>query len=120
MLRLGVTGMIQAIKACTAGAVLIAGIVAAPAIADSGRNFTIYNGNADVSVQRVWTAHAGESKDPWHEVDMKYAIKPKSSSNFTLGTGDVCLYDIKIQFSDEVTQQFDNVNVCKGETVNAT
>jgi hypothetical protein len=51
---------------------------------------------------------------------MKYAIKPKSSSNFTLGTGDVCLYDIKIQFSDEVTQQFDNINVCKGQSVNAT
>jgi hypothetical protein len=112
--------MIQAIKAGTAIAVLIAGIVAAPAIADTGRNFTVYNGNADVSVQRVWTARSGESKDPWHEVDMKYAIKPKSSSNFTLGTGDVCLYDIKIQFSDEVTQQFDNINVCKGQTVNAT
>ena len=62
--------MIQAIKAGTAVVVLIAGIVAAPAIADTGRNFTVYNGNADVSVQRVWTARAGESKDPWHEVDM--------------------------------------------------
>ncbi len=89
-------------------------------MADSGRNFTINNTNADVSVQRVWTARAGESKDPWHEVDMKYAIKPKTTSNFTMGDGDVCLYDIKIQFSDEVTQQFDNVNVCKGETVTAT
>jgi hypothetical protein len=112
--------MIQAIKAGTAVAVLIAGIVAAPAIADSGRNFTVFNGNTDVSVQRVWTARSGESKDPWHEVDMKYAIKPKSSSNFTLGTGDVCLYDIKVQFSDEVIQQYDNINVCKGQTVNAT
>jgi hypothetical protein len=112
--------MIQAIKAGTVAAVLLFGAMAMPAVADSGRNFTVYNGNSDVSVQRVWTARAGESKDPWHEVDMKYAIKPKTSSNFTMGTGNVCLYDIKIQFSDEVVQQFDNVNVCKGQTVNAT
>ena len=112
--------MIQAIKIGAAVAVLIASAVTVPAVADAGRNFTVYNGNSSVSVQRVWTARAGESKDPWHEVDMKYAIKPKSSSNFTLGTGDVCLYDIKIQFSDEVKQQFDNVNVCRGQTINAT
>jgi len=112
--------MIKAIKAGTAAAVLIAGMTAVPAVADSGRNFTIWNGNGTYSIQRVWTARAGESADPWHEVTMKYAIKPKTSSNFTMGTGNVCLYDIKIQFSDEVTQQFDNVNVCRGQTVNAT
>lgn len=112
--------MIKAIKAGTAAAVLITGMTAMPAIADSGRNFTIWNGNATYSVQRVWTARAGESNDPWHEVTMKYAIKPKTSSNFTMGTGNVCLYDIKIQFSDEVVQQFDNVNVCRGQTINAT
>lgn len=112
--------MIKAIKAGTAAAVLIAGMVGVPAVAESGRNFTIYNSNADVSVQRVWTARAGESKDPWHEVEMKYAVKPKSSSNFTMGTGDVCLYDIKVQFSDEVVQQVDNVNVCRGQTITVT
>ena len=112
--------MIKAIKASAAATALIAGILAAPAVADSGRNFTIYNGNATYSVQRVWFARAGESSDPWTEVSLKYAIKPRTNSNFTMGTGNVCLYDIKIQFSDEVVQQFDNVNVCRGQTINAT
>ncbi len=112
--------MIKTIKAGAAAAVLFAGMVAVPAVADAGRNFTIYNGNGTYSIQRVWTARAGESSDPWHEVTMKYAIKPRTTSNFTMGDGNVCLYDIKVQFSDEVTQQFDNVNVCRGQRVNAT
>ena len=95
-------------------------VVPGAVLADSGRNFTIINNNSSVSVQRVWTARAGESGDPWHEVAMKYAIKPNTNSNFTMGDGDVCLYDIKIQFSDEVVQQFDNINVCRGDSINAT
>ncbi len=113
--------MMQSIKTIGVLAAAVAAvIVPGSAMADSGRNFTISNGNGSVSIQRVWTARAGESGDPWHEVSMKYAIKPKTTSNFTMGDGDVCLYDIKIQFSDEYTQQFDNVNVCRGDTVNAT
>ena len=112
--------MVRLINAGVAAAVLVGGMFVAPAVADTGRNFTIMNSNGDVSIQRVWTARAGESKDPWHEVTMKYAIKPKTSSNFTLPDGDVCLYDIKVQFSDEVTQQFDNINVCRGQTATAT
>ena len=71
-------------------------------------------------MQRVWYARAGESGDPWHEVMLDYAIKPGSSSPFTMPDGDVCLYDVKIQFSDEYIQQHDNVNVCRGDTVTAT
>ena len=113
--------MFNAIKGIGLAAAALATVAIPGAVlADSGRNFTIMNSNSSVSVQRVWTARAGESKDPWHEVEMKYAVKPNTSSNFTMGTGDVCLYDIKIQFSDEVVQQFDNVNVCKGQTVTAT
>lgn len=113
--------MMQSIKILgVVAAALATAVVPGAALADSGRNFTINNTNDTVSVQRVWTARAGESNDPWKEVSMKYAIKPNTDSNFTMGDGNVCLYDIKIQFSDEVVQQFDNVNVCRGQTVNAT
>jgi len=113
--------MMQSIKIMGVLAAAVAtAVVPGAALADSGRNFTISNGNDTVSIQRVWTARAGESSDPWHEVTMKYAIKPGTTSNFTMGDGNVCLYDIKVQFSDEVIQQFDNVNVCRGDTVNAT
>ena len=112
--------MVHGIKAGLRAALILAGLASAPVLADTGRNFTIYNSNANVSIQRVWTARAGESRDPWHEVTLQYAIKPNMSSNFTMGDGDVCLYDIKVQFSDEVIQQFANVNVGHGQRVNAT
>ena len=113
--------MMQSIKSMGLfAAALATAVVPGAALADSGRNFTVSNGNATYSIQRVWFARAGESSDPWTEVSLKYAIKPGTNSNFTMGDGNVCLYDIKIQFSDEVVQQFDNVNVCRGQTLNAT
>lgn len=99
---------------------LLAAVVPGAGLADSGRNFTVTNTNAKVSIQRVWTARDGEAGDPWHEVTLSYPIKPNTTSNFTMGDGDVCLYDIKVQFSDNVVQQFANVNVCRGQTVTAT
>ena len=106
--------MFKLIKAGVAASLLVAGM--ATAGMPSGRNFTIKNTNDSVSVQRVWTARAGESGDPWHEVMLDYAIKPGSTSNFTMGTGDICLYDVKVQFSDAVVQTRANINVCRGDT----
>lgn len=111
--------MLKALRAGLATTVLLAAMIPGPAAAVT-RSFTIYNGNSKVSIQRVWYARAGEEGDPWHEVMLDYAIKPGASSPFTLGDGDVCIYDIKYQFSDSYVQQKDNVNVCRGDTVQAT
>ncbi len=51
---------------------------------------------------------------------LDYAIKPGSTSNFTMGEGDICIYDVKVQFSDAVVQQRDNINVCRGDTAVVT
>ncbi|WP_299427357.1 hypothetical protein [Sphingomonas bacterium] len=110
--------MFKLIKVGVAASLLVAGM--ATAGMPSGRNFTIKNTNASVSVQRVWYARAGEEGDPWHEVMLDYAVKPGRTSNFTMGAGDVCLYDIKVQFSDSVIQQRDNINVCRGDTAVVT
>jgi hypothetical protein len=111
--------MLKAIKAVVAVSVLLGAMVPGPAAAVT-RKFSIYNSNGKVSVQRVWYARAGESGDPWHEVMLDYAVKPGASSPFTMADGDVCLYDVKVQFSDEYVQQHDNVNVCRGDTVTVT
>ena len=110
--------MFKLIRFGVAASMLVAGV--ATAAMPSGRNFTIKNTNAKVSVQRVWYARAGEEGDPWHEIMLDYAIKPGTTSNFTMGEGDVCLYDVKVQFSDQYVQQRDNINVCRGDTAVVT
>jgi len=110
----GGTTMLKLIKVGVAASLLVAGM--ATAGMPSGRNFTVKNTNSKVSIQRVWYARAGEEGDPWHEVMLDYAVKPGTTSNFTMGTGDICLYDIKVQFSDAYVQQRDNINVCRGDT----
>ena len=106
--------MFKLIKVGVAASLLVAGM--ATAGMPSGRNFTVKNTNAKVSIQRVWYARAGEEGDPWHEVMLDYAVKPGTTSNFTMGSGDICLYDVKVQFSDAYVQQKDNINVCRGDT----
>lgn len=95
-------------------------LLALPAAAmAAGRSFYVNNTNAKVSVQRVWYAQAGTNEN-WEEVFLDYPIKPNNKSSFTMGSGDVCLYDIKLKFSDGYEQTFENVNVCRGDGVHAT
>lgn len=102
-----------------AATILLAAMIPGPAAAAS-RKFSIYNGSDTAAVQRIWYARSGEAGDPWKEVLLDYAIKPGGTSPFTMADGDICLYDIKVQFSDEYVQQHDNVNVCRGDTVTVT
>jgi hypothetical protein len=111
--------MLKAIKAATAAAVLLGAMIPGPAAAAT-RKFSIHNTNGKVAVQRVWYARAGESGDPWHEVVLDYAVKPGTTSPFTMADGDACLYVVKVQFSDQYFQQHENVNVCRGDTVTVT
>jgi hypothetical protein len=110
--------MIKLIKVGVAASLLVAGMASAGM--PSGRNFTVKNTNAKVSIQRVWYARAGEDGDPWHEVMLDYAVRPNATSNFTMGQGDICLYDIKVQFSDAYEQTRANINVCRGDTATFT
>ena len=104
----------------TLAAVSAVAMLALPtaAMAD-GRSFYVNNTNGSVSVQRVWYAQAGTNQT-WQEVYLDYPIKPNTKSSFTMGNGDVCIYDIKIKFSDGYEQEFENVNVCRGDGVKAT
>ena len=89
-----------------------------PAFA-ADRSFYVDNINGSASVQRVWYAAAGTTEG-WQEVFLNYPIKPKTKSNFTMGDGDTCLYDIKIKFSDGYEETYSNVNMCRGDGVSAT
>jgi hypothetical protein len=102
----------------SAMAAVVAVSIASPAMA-AERSFYVNNTNDSVSVQRVWYAQAGTNQ-VWQEVYLDYPIKPNTKSSFTMGNGDVCLYDVKIKFSDGVEQSFENVNVCRGDGVRAT
>ncbi|WP_375397637.1 hypothetical protein [uncultured Sphingomonas sp.] len=110
--------MFKTIKAGLAAVILMAATMPGAALA-SGRGFVVVNQNGKVSVQRVWYAAAG-TKQPWKEVFLDYPIKPKTSSNFTMPEGSICLYDVKIQFSDTYTQSFANINVCRFDKAMAT
>ncbi|HEX4694101.1 hypothetical protein [Sphingomonas sp.] len=101
-----------------AAAALTAVAIASPALA-AGRGFYVNNTNSSVSVQRVWYAAAGTTQT-WEEIYLDYPVKPNTKSNFTMGDGDTCLYDIKLKFSDGYEQTFANVNVCRGDGVHAT
>ena len=99
-----------------AGMILIA--VAAPSLADSSHRFTVKNSNASLSITRIW--YVPSSDGPWRELDKPTEIKPKTSSTIAVSSQDLCIFDVKVQFSDGVSQVFENVNACKGDTVVAT
>lgn len=84
-----------------------------------GRKFSVVNLNASASVQHVWYARIG-TNDPWTEIAVDFPIKPNHRSLFTLPTGDACLYNVKLRFSDGSEQALENVNVCRGDDVRAT
>ncbi|WP_375397638.1 hypothetical protein [uncultured Sphingomonas sp.] len=111
--------MMHSFKTIGLVAAALAATVAPATAFAADREFTVKNGNAKVSVQRVWYAQAGTS-EVWQEVFLDYPIKPSTSSGFTLPEGNVCLYDVKIQFSDDYVQTFANVNVCRHDYVDAT
>ena len=108
--------MFQAKKAVRIPLILFAAALSAPSIADPDHHFIVFNSNKDLSIERVWFVHDGL----WVEVKGKVDIKPKTSATFTVYTSPSCLFDVKIQFADGFTQQWENVNVCTGETVTAT
>ena len=105
------------------GKVLLAAMVATSllgaatsAAAADDRYFIVKNTNQDVSIQQVWTARAG-TRDPWAEADVDYPIAPGTQSEFSMGSGDSCFYDVRVKFSDGVVQSFSNVNTCRGDRV---
>jgi hypothetical protein len=73
------------------------------------------NRNSQRSIQQVFFANAGES-DPWQAANVDEAIRPKSKSTFTI-SGENCLFDVKVKFSDGYEATFNNVNVCRGDRV---
>lgn len=93
---------------------------AMPASAREDRIFYLYNSNGSVSIQRVWTALAGDSSDAWVEATLNSQVDPGETTSFSLGEGPSCFYDVKVQFSDGYVQTFGNVNVCRGDKVTAT
>ena len=111
--------MFKAIKTGCVVAILLGSAISGPAAA-APRKFTIRNANIKASIEHVWFSRVGEESDPWHEVTLDYSIKPGSVSPFTLPDGDLCLFDIKYQFSDGYVQQKTNVNVCRGDTIEAS
>lgn len=95
--------------------------VTAPAMvfARTERGFTIQNSNATVAVQRIWTKRTGVLGGQWVETALKFPIGPKTLSTFTLG-GTACLYDIRVSFADGEEQDFDSINVCRGQSITVT
>ncbi len=81
----------------------------------AGGTLTVVNRNSSRATQQVWFANAGES-DPWQEANVNEAISPKSESTFTM-SGENCLFDIKVRFSDGYEATFNNVNICRGDRV---
>lgn len=103
-------------------AVLALGFLA-PAMSASAaedRIFYLYNSNGSVSIQRVWTALAGDKDDAWAAATLNSQVDPGETTSFSLGEGPSCFYDVKVQFSDGVEQTFANINVCRGDKVTAT
>jgi hypothetical protein len=104
----------------TIGVLCAAAIFASPTAANAGdRKFSVVNQNASAAIQRVWFVQIG-SNAAWTEVHLDYPIKPSTRSPFAMATGDACLYNIKIRFSDGNEQTFENINVCRGDEVTAT
>lgn len=105
-----------------AGAVLALGFLASamPASAADDRIFYLYNSNGSVSIQRVWTALAGDSSDAWTPATLNSQVDPGETTSFSFGEGPSCFFDVKVQFSDGYVQTFANVNVCRGDKVTAT
>jgi hypothetical protein len=93
---------------------------AMPASARDDRIFYLYNSNSSVSIQRVWTALAGDSEDAWTPATLNSQVDPGETTSFSLGEGPSCFYDVKVQFSDGYVQTFANINVCRGDKVTAT
>lgn len=110
--------MIKSFKNVLVGGALVVA-VAVQATGAMAAGFTVVNTNQQRSVQNVWYALAGEP-DPWHTADVEVAVAPGSVSTFNGLSGQNCLYDIKIQYSDGYTETFDNVNVCRYDRVIAT
>ena len=98
---------------------LVVGTVAAGAFlqgsAAMAGEFTVVNHNASLAIQNVWFAHSGET-DPWKAADVEEAIAPNSTSDFTI-SGNNCLFDIKLRFSDDYASTYSNVNVCRDDSV---
>ena len=106
--------MRTSINAVLAGlAMLTAGFTASAAAAGE---FTVVNDNDSLSIQQVWTAGSGMPNDTWNSADLNSPVRPGTSRAFTTD-GNVCFYDVRVQFSDGYRQTFDNVNVCRGDRV---
>ncbi|MBV9633899.1 MAG: hypothetical protein JOZ40_04655 [Methylobacteriaceae bacterium] len=85
---------------------------AAPAARADG-SFEIVNTNEKATIIKIWTAAYGQPKDPWHEIDLKQPIAPKTTSRFD-HSGDMCNEDVKVRFDDGYEHTFENINVCDG------
>jgi hypothetical protein len=99
-IALGLTGLAVAVMPATANTAY--------------RSFTVVNNSYDYSVQQVFFAASGE-RTPWVLADMSQPIAPRSSSAFTMGSGDHCFYDIKNVSSDGGEHVYANVNVCRND-----
>lgn len=115
------TVMRNRIARTAVAAVLALGFLAPalPASAREDRIFYLYNSNSEVSIQRVWTALSGDSTDEWTPATLNSPVDPGETTSFSLGEGASCFYDVQVQFSDSVVQNFANVNVCRGDKVKA-
>lgn len=108
--------MKQATQALLAISLLAGAVAPWPAMAGPARKFSIQNGSERAAVEKLWRTPSGDS-EPWEEIKLSYAIKPGETSPFTMADGNICLYDIKVQFSDQYVRQYKNVNVCRGDSV---
>ena len=108
------------ITTAIAGTILTLAGISQPTLAEAGdRGFIVVNTNAERSIQKVWTALAGERDDPWNVADVDAAIAPNTNSTFRM-SGSNCLYDVKVEYSDGYVMTFDNVNVCRMDRVIGT
>lgn len=100
-------------------ALALTAAIAAPAHAAAERGFTVANTNGKASIVKLWVAQTGSGK-AYVEMTLKYPIGPNSKSVFSVPTSDYCLYDVRLKFDDGTEQETNNVNVCRGASVNAT
>ncbi len=91
-------------------------VVANPLPIVAKRGFTVDNVNAETPVAKVWYA---DGATEWQEIKDLQPIAPKTARRFELGAGTKCTYVVRIQFTDNYTQVFGNVDVCKGASVKA-
>ena len=94
-----------------AGGGLAATLAAAAAIAASG-HFRVVNDNDRYAIDKISIAYASFDEG-WTPVTMKAGTR----SGFAVSGIDDCEFNVRVRRSDGSEQEFQDVNLCKDDTV---